>query len=53
MLFPDSYARDRMLFWMNERVDRWQDWGGLAYRQGARALTERLLQLAFADQMID
>ena len=53
MLFPDKDARDRMLFWMNERVDRWQDWGGLAYRQGARALTERLLQLAFADQMID
>jgi hypothetical protein len=52
MLFPDSYARDRLLVWMNERVDRWQDWGMLAYKQGARALTERLLQLAFADQMI-
>ena len=53
MLFSDNYARDRMLVWMNERVDRWQDWGGLAYRQGARALTERLLQLAFADTLID
>ena len=53
MLFPDSYARDRMLFWMNERIDRWQDWGQLAYRQGARALTERILQLAFADTPID
>jgi hypothetical protein len=42
-----------MLHWMNERVDRWQDWGGLAYKQGARALTERLLQLAFADTLID
>ncbi len=49
MLFPDSHARDRMLYWMNERVDRWQDWGALAYKQGARAFTERLLQLAFAD----
>ena len=53
MLYPDSYARDRMLVWMNERVDRWQDWGGLAYNQGARALSERLLQLVFADQLID
>lgn len=53
MIFPDSFARDRMLAWMNERIDRWQDWGELVYRQGARALTERLLQLACTDQLID
>ena len=50
--FADDYARDRMLFWLHERVDRWPDWGELAYRQGARALSERLMQLAFADREI-
>ena len=51
--FADDYARDRMLFWLHERIDRWPDWGELAYRQGARALSERLMQLAFADRKID
>ncbi len=50
--FADDYARDRMLFWLHERIDRWPDWGELAYRQGARALSERLMQLAFADRQI-
>ena len=50
--FADDYARDRMLFWLHERIDRWPDWGELAYRQGARALSERLMQLAFADRDI-
>ncbi|QWC56493.1 hypothetical protein F7D01_04750 [Erythrobacter sp. 3-20A1M] len=50
--FADDYARDRMLFWLHERIDRWPDWGELAYRQGARALSERLMQLAFADRRI-
>ena len=53
MTFMDSYARDRTLFWMHERIDRWLDWGELAYRKGARAFTEHLLQLAFADKLID
>ena len=50
--FADDYARDRMLFWLHERIDRWPDWGELAYRQGARALSERLMQFAFADREI-
>lgn len=53
LTFADDYARDRMLFWLHERIDRWLDWGALAYRQGARALSERLIQLAFADRRID
>ena len=53
MTFMDSYARDRTLFWMHERIDRWLDWGELAYYKGARAFTEHLLQLAFADKLID
>jgi hypothetical protein len=52
-VFPDAYARDRMLFWLHERIDRWPAWGELAYDQGARALTERFLQLAFADKVIE
>ena len=53
MTFLDSYARDRTLFWMHERIDRWLDWGEMAYYKGARAFTEHLLQLAFADRLID
>jgi hypothetical protein len=52
-VFPDTYARDRMLLWLHERIDRWPAWGELAYDQGARALTERFLQLAFADKVIE
>ena len=27
--FADDYARDRMLFWLHERIDRWPGWGEL------------------------
>ena len=50
--FADDYARDRVPFWLHERIDCWPDGGELAYRQGARALSERLMQLAFADREI-
>ena len=49
----DAYARDRMYLWLLERVDRWQVWGEMAYRRGARALSEHLMQLKFADEPID
>lgn len=49
----DDYARDRMYLWLLERVDRWQPWGEMAYKRGARALSEHLLQLRFADKPID
>lgn len=46
--YPDVYARDRMYFWLHDRIDRWGHYGELAFRDGARALSEHLLQLRFA-----
>ena len=53
LAFNDRYARDRFYLWLHHRVDRWNDWGQLAHRKGARALSERLLQLQFSDQIIN
>jgi hypothetical protein len=53
MTFPDDYARDRMFCWLAHRLDRWQAWGEMAAEQGAQALSEHLLQLRFADELID
>lgn len=53
MTLLDDYARDRMYLWLLERVDRWQPWGEMAYRRGARALSEHLTQVRFADEPID
>jgi len=49
----DLYARDRLYLWLHERIDRWPNWGELAFRRGARALSEHLMQLKFADEPID
>jgi hypothetical protein len=51
LAFPDLPARERMYLWLHERLDRWQDWGELAYRQGGAALTELLLHHAFLDRL--
>jgi len=50
MSFPDDHARDRLFAWLARRLDRWQEWGDLAARKGARELSELLLELAFADR---
>ena len=50
MSFLDEHARDRMFAWLAHRLDRWEEWGELAARKGARELSELLLQLAFADR---
>jgi len=49
----DAYARDRMYLWLMERIDRWPVWGELAYRRGARALSEHLMQVKFSDEPIE
>lgn len=49
MRFPDDHARDRLFAWLSHRLDRWQEWGALAERHGAQALSDHLLQLAFCD----
>ena len=50
MSFPDDHARDRMFAWLAHRLDRWAEWGELAARKNAQALSDHLLQLAFADR---
>jgi len=46
--FPEVRVRDDFFAWLAERVDRWEDWGGLAYSKGAGALTRHLLGLFVA-----
>ncbi|WP_420606485.1 hypothetical protein [Novosphingopyxis sp.] len=53
MTFPDGHARDRFYLWLHERLDRWEAWGEMTEHEGGRVLSERLLQLAFADRLIE
>lgn len=46
--FGDGKARDDFFGWLAARVDRWEDWGKLAYSKGAPALTQHLLGLIVA-----
>ncbi len=52
MTWPDGdrLARDRFYLWLLERIDRWDDWSEMVTRDGARALTEHFLKLAFCDR---
>lgn len=50
--FPDDRVRDDFFGWLADRVNRWADWGGLAYSKGADALTQHLLGL-FAARLSD
>lgn len=43
--FADERVRDDFFAWLAVRVGRWEDWGGIAYRKGADALTAHLLGL--------
>ena len=43
--FADARSCDDMFAWLAERVHRWNDWGELADRQGADALTRPLLSV--------
>ena len=53
MTWPDSdrYARDRFYLWLLKRVDCWDDWSEMVTRDGALALTEHFLKLAFCDRL--
>jgi hypothetical protein len=53
LAFPDDYARDRMYAWIAHHLDRWQAWGKMAASDGSRALSEHLLQLKFANELMD
>lgn len=43
--FADENARDNFFAWLAGHVDRWDDWGALAYGEGADVLTRRFLLL--------
>lgn len=49
--FPDQKVRDDFFGWIAERVDRWEDWGELAYRRGTEVLTQHLLELLAATRL--
>ncbi|HEX7820251.1 MAG TPA: hypothetical protein VF463_06490 [Sphingobium sp.] len=46
--FSDEKVRDDFFAWLASRVERWEDFGGLAYRRGADALTAHLFALFVA-----
>lgn len=47
LTFPDRFARDRFYLWLLSRIDRWNAWAEVARRGDARALSDRLLTMAF------
>ena len=40
--FDDAVSRDDLFAWLAVRIGRWDDWGGLAYGNGAEFLTKHL-----------
>lgn len=48
----DSYARNQFYLWLVERIDRWDHWSEMVSSEGARALTEHFMKLAFCDRDI-
>lgn len=46
--FKEARERDDLFAWLAERVDRWDDWGGIAYGSGADVLTRHILTLLVA-----
>ena len=45
-----EHARNRFYLWLVERIDRWESWSEMVKENGARALTEHLMKLAFCDR---
>ncbi|QCB43239.1 hypothetical protein E5673_14235 [Sphingomonas sp. PAMC26645] len=43
--FSDLDSRDRFHVWLAIRLDRWDAWGGMAYKHGAPKLTQHLFAL--------
>jgi hypothetical protein len=46
--FADERVRYDLFAWLAQRVDRWDDWGQMAYGSGANALTKHLLMVLVA-----
>lgn len=50
MSFKDTTTRDDLFAWLAARIDRWDDWGERAFRQGADSLTQHLLGIIVVAQ---
>lgn len=48
----NRYDRDRFYLWLLERIDRWDTWSEMVSREGARALSEHFMKLAFCDRFV-
>lgn len=53
LAFDDVAVRDDLFAWIAARVDHWDHWGRMAYRQGSDAFTQHLLGLIVASQSKD
>lgn len=49
--FTDASTRDDLFAWLALRVERWDDWGEMAYVRGANAFGRHLLELLVASRM--
>ena len=48
MAFRETTTRDDLFAWLATRIERWDDWGEMAYRKGTDAFTQHLLGLVIA-----
>ncbi len=51
--FEDAATRDDLFAWFAMRVDRWEDWGEMAHRQGANAFGQHILSLVVATRLVE
>lgn len=51
--FADAETRDDLFAWFAARIDRWDDWGEMAYRKGADAFGQHLLGIFAASRMAE
>lgn len=42
--FAEAAPRDKFFAWIAGSIDRWDDWGDLAYSEGAMTLTQHSLR---------
>ena len=43
--FSDNRSRDQFHVWLAHRLDRWENWGNMAFERGAPMLTQHLLAM--------
>jgi hypothetical protein len=50
MSFTNATTRNDLFAWLACRIDRWDDWGEIAFRQGANSLTRHMLGMIVVAQ---